>query len=228
MRILTALVLAIFLIAGCGEDAVVERPEEEANELSVEPYLEDSEPAPGRVISTSTGAEEEQEPASEPGEGEPAGATSGSDSTTRPAAPVDRTPAQKPVPSETSQPQADPQASISGRYTLDTVDGKRLPVVTDSRPGCQIEVVSGYLTISDSFRFTFSTETREICDGEVTTEDVWEAKGTFSRSGSNLHFEGASGENFGTADGVLASGGLRIDSFATEAGTEPVNWKFVR
>ena len=101
-------------------------------------------------------------------------------------------------------------------------------MVTDSRPGCQIEVVSGSLTIAESSRFNFSTDTRETCNGEITTEDVWEAKGTVARSGSELHFEGASGENFGTADGVVVSGGLRIDSFATEAGTEPVNWKFVR
>ncbi|MBW3670711.1 MAG: hypothetical protein KY432_03460 [Acidobacteria bacterium] len=216
------LIVAVVLFGGCGEDAVVERPEETGfvtlEETAPDTATENRPEAPGTptVEGTVVPADSEAEPAGEPARQEELGSS-----------PPER-PSSSPPASVPDAPPQQSQTSVAGVYNLATVDGEKLPVVTDSRPGCQIEVMSGRLTITGSDRFTISTATRETCDGRVTTEDVWDGAGTLRRDGSALHFEGASGDNFGTAEGVFRAGGITIQSFASEAGTEAVNWRFVR
>ena len=225
MKTFLSLLFTCLIATACGGDSSAARHEEE----EVAPP-ETSAPA----LTTEDGQEVEGAPEVE-GRVMPAGPEVEDHAGQTPApAPPDtptsnRPAAEPPVSSSRPTDQAPREARqspLASRYTLETVDGKSLPVVTDSRPGCQIEVLSGHLGFVDSRRFTISTVTRETCEGRVTAEDVWEASGTVKVTGAALHFEGSSGENFGAADGVLSGTGITIESFTHESGVEPVKWTF--
>lgn len=224
--LLPVMFACVVAIVGCGEDSVVERPGE--NEIAPS---ETTAPALTTEADTEVEGMPEVDGTVMPIEPDIEDQTGSS-----PTPPLDTPSSNSPVsdppastkPANESAPPSEGQASLASRYTLATVDGRNLPVVTDSRPGCQIEVLSGHLAFATRDRFSISTATRETCDGRVTTEDVWEASGTVRMSGSALHFEGTSGENFGTADGVFNAGGITIRSFTHENGVEVVEWKFVK
>lgn len=222
MRTFAPICLVIVLLAvACGEDAVVEQPEGEDV-----PLREDASPAPPNdPISEDVGRLLEYEV-----DQDPAPATTDSKAPSKPATPEPSQPNDSTSP-ETRRGNGPPEqteSALAAGYDLATVDGKGLPAVTDTRPSCQIEIVSGHLAIDRSSRFELKTVTRERCNGRITAEDSWDAMGTVQRNGSALRFEGSSGDAFGEAQGRLDAGAITITSVSTEGGVEQVNWKFVK
>lgn len=221
------MLVAVLVSFGCGEDSVVERHEREGP-ADVTPSVEE----PGEnPLGSSDDAPETPKPVEDPPGTKPT--SSGRVLSAEPPASAPRDEpssassagAGGPEPSEGPSPE--PEVRLADTYVLARVDGKGLPAVTDTRPGCEIRVLSGRVTIDSSNRFRLATAIRETCDGRVTSEDTWEAAGTVRRTGSSLHFEGSVGEAFGTARGDLGQGTITIRSIAGEGGEERVDWEFV-
>jgi hypothetical protein len=81
--------------------------------------------------------------------------------------------------------QSVPQQEI---YRLAEVDEAALPVVVEEDGDCIEEVLSGILTLMPDGTWSFVTQERETCDGEVE-EDEDREEGTYRIEGDVVHFD---------------------------------------
>src|SRR5690242_10827082 len=104
------------------------------------------------------------------------------------------------------------RASVTGSYTLSTVNGQPLPF-TESSSGAVIKVTAGSLVAESNGAFTETITRSTTPPGGATTNATATATGTFTVSGSVIvfTFAGASGP-VGTLLGSLTSSGLSIQN----------------
>ena len=102
-------------------------------------------------------------------------------------------------------------------------------MTVDTVPGCQVEIVSGYLSI-DGKSFSLRNGGWQTCEGAERSDMSQAAAGTVVSSGSSITLQATSGPAFGKATGTVdpRSGEIHITSLTGDQGTYPVSWKFRR
>lgn len=85
-------------------------------------------------------------------------------------------------------------AQVPGTYTLAQVDGRALPVVTETDGACRDELVSATLTLADG-AWTLETMERELCEGEAPREDRETDRGRYTLSGQTVTFAGGDADD---------------------------------
>lgn len=82
-----------------------------------------------------------------------------------------------------------PGDAIYGTYSLIEAGGDPVPATLEEQPGYKLELIGGSVRLNDDDTFSFRLQVRETENGAATTQDLVET-GTFSRSGSQVNFEG--------------------------------------
>jgi hypothetical protein len=106
----------------------------------------------------------------------------------------------------------------TGVFSLERVNGARVPVVVEQTITSVVEVTSGSFSLAANGTFVAEVKTRES-DGPTTVALTYASTGTFTATGTQLRF--AESETGMTYTGVLANGRLT----ATRDG---VTYDFVR
>lgn len=96
--------------------------------------------------------------------------------------------------------------SVAGKYTLQTLDGMRLPVVVLDQPGFKLEITDGDVVLAENGTFTSNVTVRQTVQGTVTTSPE-SSTGTYTVNGSEISFN-SPGEP--TIQGTLSGGTLTI------------------
>ncbi|MDB4881138.1 MAG: hypothetical protein JWL60_2584 [Gemmatimonadetes bacterium] len=78
-----------------------------------------------------------------------------------------------------------PNASVSGSYSLRTINGFSLPYVLVDRPGYREELVDETITIQENGTFSQQGSYRYTENGFVSVR-AYDDFGTYTRSGTNL------------------------------------------
>lgn len=127
-----------------------------------------------------------------------------------------------------TQPPAPASGSrLAGEYRLARVEGEALPATVDRRPGCEIQIVAGTLAVARG-EFSFSSVSREICDGRNADDQTHRAVGRVTREeGSEFALESTDGQAFGMAHGTRSDDRLVIHRVAHEGGAVDVQWEFL-
>lgn len=126
----------------------------------------------------------------------------------------------------TQLPAPAPGSRLAGEYRLASIEGEALPATVDRRPGCEIQIVSGTLAVARG-EFSFSSVSREICNGRNADDQTHRAVGRVAREeGSEFALESTDGEAFGTAHGTRSDDRLVIHRVAHEGGAVDVQWEF--
>ena len=99
-----------------------------------------------------------------------------------------------------------PSASVSGSYSLQSVNAQPLPWLAAQNGADKWEVVSDVITLDDSGAFAESTINRYTKNGLVTSDTVNDS-GTYTLGGTVITFFGS--DNY-TESGVLGGGTLTI------------------
>jgi hypothetical protein len=124
------------------------------------------------------------------------------------------------------RPSRAPGSRLAGEYRLASVEGEALPATVDRRPGCEIQIVAGTLAVERG-EFSFSSVSREICNGRNADDQTHRAVGRVARDeGSEFALESTDGEAFGTAHGTRSDDRLVIHRVAHEGGGVDVQWEF--
>lgn len=119
-----------------------------------------------------------------------------------------------------------PGSRLAGEYRLARVEGEALPATVDRRAGCEIQIVSGTLTVARG-EFRFSSVSREICDARAPDDHTHRAVGRVARDeGSEFALESTDVEAFGIAHGTRSDDRLVIHRVAHEGGALDVQWEF--
>jgi hypothetical protein len=130
------------------------------------------------------------------------------------------------APGETQRAAPASGTRLAGEYRLASVEGETLPATVDRRPGCEIQIVSGTLAVERG-EFSFSSVSREICNGRNLDDQTHRAVGRVTREeGSEFALESSDGEAFGIAHGTRSDDRLVIHRVAHEGGAVDVQWEF--
>jgi hypothetical protein len=108
-----------------------------------------------------------------------------------------------------SDPTAPTQASITGTWTLQTINGTRLPFIVAQTGADKLELTSDVLTVSGTGSFTQTTTLRLTQNGQVTTQSVADA-GTYTLNGTAASFRFNSDGSTGT--GSISGNTLTVTS----------------
>ena len=111
-------------------------------------------------------------------------------------------------------------------FTLQTMNGQALPVVTRRDAAGTAEVTKGSLVLDDgAFTQTLTVHETSADSSQTSTRDA-PTRGTYTLKGTQLHFVATDG---GQWDGTLSSGPtfLRID-YSIPGNNGPVTFSFLR
>ena len=86
------------------------------------------------------------------------------------------------------KPATGPGGTLSGTYTLQTVNGGGLPATVLQLGTYKAEILSGNITLNDNNTFTGVTTVRETTDGVADDPYTASCPGTYTRSGSTVTF----------------------------------------
>ncbi len=98
--------------------------------------------------------------------------------------------------------------SVSGTYTLQTIDGTSLPFVLFQIGNDKIEITAGSVRLNSDNTYSISISLRLTRAGTVTTETDTGA-GTYTASGSTIQFSD-SGDGEGPFTGSISGNTLTI------------------
>lgn len=90
------------------------------------------------------------------------------------------------------------QVSVAGTWSLQTINGTRLPYVVAQTGADKLEVTSDVLSVSGTGSFTQTTTVRLTQNGQVSTQSVADA-GSYTLNGSAASFRFNSDGSTGTA-----------------------------
>jgi ABC-type glycerol-3-phosphate transport system substrate-binding protein len=94
-----------------------------------------------------------------------------------------------------------PSDTVSGTFTLRTVNGSNLPFTVFAFPDYKIEITASVLTMSANKTYTEATTWRET-DGGTVREETEPTSGTYTRNGDRITFRDTEGETLtGTISG---------------------------
>ncbi|HZD18158.1 MAG TPA: hypothetical protein VE669_08455 [Actinomycetota bacterium] len=88
-------------------------------------------------------------------------------------------------------------------------------------------LVYGALTLQGN-RFYFTDTVRERCAGRTTRQESRIAEGAYEAAGETLRFQPDSAAAFGAAEGIFGGDWIRLLRLRDDAGTQDVDWLFVR
>jgi hypothetical protein len=83
----------------------------------------------------------------------------------------------------------EPTTTVSGTFTLRTINGSPLPQSIYSDPDASLSINSGTLTLGSDRTYTLVEEEHVVVSGSAT-DDVYSESGTFTVSGNNLELTG--------------------------------------
>lgn len=83
----------------------------------------------------------------------------------------------------------EPTTTVSGTFTLRTINGLPLPQSIYSSPDASLSISSGTLTLGSDRTYTLVEHEHVVVSGSATDDDYTES-GTFTVSGNSLDFTG--------------------------------------
>jgi hypothetical protein len=126
-----------------------------------------------------------------------------------------------------SGPTRPPEAHMEGNYALAAVNGAGLPAVLEQDERCRTEVVDAALRI-EAGRFAFQNSVREVCGGMPREPVIHAAGGQVVIQGNQVTLRADVGGAFTEATGIADETSIMIQQMSSQAGPQPVNWRFDR